>query len=306
MDEPQRERDPESYFGAGIGGGSGLFTAGGASDGPHSSAPAAPSVATVTEPAREIPVHEETDVLVVGGGPAGTAAAVAARRLGQRVTLVERYGDLGGLSAGGLVIWIDRMTDWEGTPVIAGIGAELLDRLPEGALAGPGPELWGSTDPGQVAYWRERLSAFRETVCRSPMIDPEWLKITSNELLAWPQERRTGSSRGQRNDRRPPSPLRPAVPPGLLPSRRERTARDPRGGRRRVIPRPGSALRTLPAALQAACWPARAPAPPGRGAVRRHMTWAVADCLQHLGHVRASGTTPNSVTGVWSSSTMQS
>ena len=156
MDEPQRERDPESYFGAGIGGGNGLFTTGGGTpDGPHSAAfpagPAAPSVATVTEPAREIPVHEETDVLVVGGGPAGTAAAVAARRLGQRVTLIERYGDLGGLSAGGLVIWIDRMTDWEGTPVIAGIGAELLDRLPEGALAGPGPELWGSTDPEQVA-----------------------------------------------------------------------------------------------------------------------------------------------------------
>ena len=183
MDEPQRERDPESYFGAGIGGGSALFTAGGMSDGPHSSAPATPSVATITEPAREIPVHEETDVLVVGGGPAGTAAAVAARRLDLRVTLVERYGDLGGLSAGGLVIWIDRMTDWEGTPVIAGIGAELLDRLPAGALAGPGPELWGSTDPEQVAYWRERLSAFRETVCRSPMIDPEWLKITSHEFL---------------------------------------------------------------------------------------------------------------------------
>jgi Dehydrogenases (flavoproteins) len=184
MDEPERERDPESYFGAGIGGGSGLFTAGGGTPaGPHAPAPAAPSVATVTEPAREIPVHEETDVLVVGGGPAGTAAAVAARRLGQRVTLVERYGDLGGLSAGGLVIWIDRMTDWSGTPVIAGIGAELLGRLPAGALAGPGPELWGSTEPEQVAYWRERLSAFRDTVCRSPMIDPEWLKITSHEFL---------------------------------------------------------------------------------------------------------------------------
>ncbi len=183
MGEPQQERDPESYFGAGIGGGRGLFTTGGDGAGPRSPAPAAPSVATITEPAREIPVHEETDVLVVGGGPAGTAAAVAARRLGQRVTLVERYGDLGGLSAGGLVIWIDRMTDWAGTPVIAGIGAELLDRLPAGALAGPGPELWGSTDPEQVAYWRERLSAFRDTVCRSPMIDPEWLKITSHELL---------------------------------------------------------------------------------------------------------------------------
>ncbi|GAA5165993.1 FAD-dependent oxidoreductase [Amycolatopsis dongchuanensis] len=179
MDQPQRERDAESYFSTTRP----LFTDGGLADRPHSPAPAAPSVATITEPAREIPVHEETDVLVVGGGPAGTAAAVAAARLGQRVTLVERYGDLGGLSAGGLVIWIDRMTDWSGTPVIAGIGAELLDRLPEGAVAGPGPELWGSTDPGHVAYWRERLSAFRDTVCRSPMIDPEWLKIVSHELL---------------------------------------------------------------------------------------------------------------------------
>jgi hypothetical protein len=182
VNEPQGERDPETYFGAGMSGGA-LFTAGGGPDRPRTLAPGAPSVATVTEPAREVPVHEETDVLVVGGGPAGTAAAIAAARLGQRVTLVERYGHLGGLSTGGLVIWIDRMTNWEGTPVIAGIGAELLERLPAGALAGPGPELWGSTDPEQVAHWRERLSAFRETVCRSPMIDPEWLKITSHELL---------------------------------------------------------------------------------------------------------------------------
>ena len=69
---------------------------------------------TVHEPARETPVHDETDVLVVGGGPAGCAAAVAARRLGAEVTLVERHNHLGGLSTGGLVIWIDRMTDWEG------------------------------------------------------------------------------------------------------------------------------------------------------------------------------------------------
>jgi len=39
---------------------------------------------------------------VVGGGPAGCAAAVAARRLGAKVTLVERYNHLGGLSTGGL------------------------------------------------------------------------------------------------------------------------------------------------------------------------------------------------------------
>jgi sugar/nucleoside kinase (ribokinase family) len=47
------------------------------------------------EPAREIPVFAETDVPVVGGGPAGTAAAIAAARLGADVLLVERYNHLG-------------------------------------------------------------------------------------------------------------------------------------------------------------------------------------------------------------------
>jgi len=63
------------------------------------------------EPSRALPVYHRCDVLVVGGGPAGTAAAVAAAREGADVTLLERYNHLGGLSTGGLVIWIDRMTD---------------------------------------------------------------------------------------------------------------------------------------------------------------------------------------------------
>ena len=45
---------------------------------------------------RDIPVHEAGDVLVVGGGPAGIAAAIAAARNGARTTLVERFGFLGG------------------------------------------------------------------------------------------------------------------------------------------------------------------------------------------------------------------
>ncbi len=106
-------------------------------------------------------MHDETDVLVVGGGPAGCAAAAAARRVGARVTLVERYNHLGGLATGGLVIWIDRMTDWAGTQVIAGFGKEILDRLPADAIAGSPRELWGSTDAEAVRHWRERLGAFR-------------------------------------------------------------------------------------------------------------------------------------------------
>ena len=138
---------------------------------------------TVTEPAREVPVLHEVDVLVVGGGPSGTTAAIAAARLGARVMLVERYNHLGGLSTGGLVIWIDRMTDWNGRLVIQGLGQELLDRLPPDARFGPDPALWGSQEAAAVAQWKPRFSAHHNTVTWAPMIDPEQLKAVSLAMV---------------------------------------------------------------------------------------------------------------------------
>src|SRR5262244_397120 len=128
---------------------------------------------TVREASREVPVHASVDVLVVGGGPAGCAAAIAAARTGADVMLLERYGYLGGLSTGGLVIWIDRMTDWDGRQVIAGFAHEMLNRLPADAVAGARPHDWGSKDPSLNAYWRNRLGSFRDVVTWSPVIDPE-------------------------------------------------------------------------------------------------------------------------------------
>ena len=58
---------------------------------------------TILEPAKEIPVSGSYDTVVVGGGFAGVAAALAAARGGNQVLLCERVFMLGGLGTAGLV-----------------------------------------------------------------------------------------------------------------------------------------------------------------------------------------------------------
>ncbi len=95
----------------------------------------------ITEPSRNVLVYRRCDVLLVGGGPAGCAAAVSAARMGSDVVLVERYGHLGGMSTGGFVLWIDRMTDWEGRQIVTGIANDILERTADDDVLGPPPEL---------------------------------------------------------------------------------------------------------------------------------------------------------------------
>jgi len=144
---------------------------------------ARPALGTWCEPARELPVYACCDVLVAGGGPSGTAAAIAAARAGAETILLERANHLGGLSTGGLVIWIDRMTDWEGRLVMRGIAEELLERLPREAVAGPARAEWGSREAARADYWSHRTAAFHGVVTWSPTVDPEWLKLASQELV---------------------------------------------------------------------------------------------------------------------------
>lgn len=138
---------------------------------------------TYAEPARTVPIYHRCDVLVVGGGPSGCAAALTAARAGADVVLLERYNHLGGLSTGGLVIWIDRMTDWDGRQVIRGFAEDVFARLPPEAIAGPTRDMWGSRESELARYWGQRTAAFHGVVCWSPTIDPERLKLISQEML---------------------------------------------------------------------------------------------------------------------------
>ncbi|MBR6270304.1 MAG: FAD-dependent oxidoreductase, partial [Bacteroidales bacterium] len=83
---------------------------------------------TIKEPAREIPVRDEVDVLVVGGGPAGLMAAQAAALVkGTKVMLIENRGSLGGNMTQGLPLlgFLGR----KGNEVIKGLPLRFVERL---------------------------------------------------------------------------------------------------------------------------------------------------------------------------------
>jgi len=86
----------------------------------------------VTEPAREVPLFGSFDVVVLGGGPAGIAAAAMAARVGAQVLLVERYGFLGGMgTAAGVTNFCGLHANVHGTirQVVHGIADDLLKRM---------------------------------------------------------------------------------------------------------------------------------------------------------------------------------
>jgi len=90
------------------------------------------SFKAIEEPARRIPIYGEYEVAVLGGGPAGIAAAVAAARAGRRTLLVERYGFLGGMgTAAGVTNFCGLHANVHGEMhrVVQGIASDLLARI---------------------------------------------------------------------------------------------------------------------------------------------------------------------------------
>ncbi|MCK4273714.1 MAG: FAD-dependent oxidoreductase [Dehalococcoidales bacterium] len=140
---------------------------------------------TITEPSRETNVYHEADVVVVGGGPGGHSAAVAAARNGARTILIERYGHLGGMASGGLVILIPHMSDGSKEQQIAGLCQEWQDRLGKipGGYVGPKREEIGSTDPAVLDRWKNHFSTVVDGKIRQTWtVDPEMLKCIMNDM----------------------------------------------------------------------------------------------------------------------------
>jgi hypothetical protein len=139
---------------------------------------------TIQEEARELRVVDEADVLVVGGGPAGIGAALAAARSGARTILVERYGHLGGMATGGLVILLPHLSDGSARQDIMGISQEWIERLDRvgGAIHPDSSEL-GNSDAASIEKWRHYFSCVVNDRIRQTVRGSELLKCVLNDMV---------------------------------------------------------------------------------------------------------------------------
>lgn len=111
--------------------------------------------ATIHEPAKTIPVLDEVDVLVAGGGVSGVAAATSAARAGARTLLVERMGYLGGVATAALMTSMcNRMMSGDGRQAVRGFPEELFDRMVAHGATMPA---WRSRALPQLAFEEEGL-----------------------------------------------------------------------------------------------------------------------------------------------------
>ena len=146
------------------------------------------------EEANTIPVYDECEVLVVGGGAAGHSAAIAAARAGaKKVILMERYGYFGGDVTGGYVIMMPNLS-WYDKSFVRGLQEEWFTRMKDipGAVKAPSLDEIGSTEAPLLNAWRgihDCVSRGGYGGCkpsclvRSVYYEPNHLKITMDKML---------------------------------------------------------------------------------------------------------------------------
>ena len=145
---------------------------------------------TIRQHARDVKVASRADVVVVGGGPAGMSAALAAARNGAKVTLLERYNHLGGLASGGMVLVLDDMWDNHQNEIsVRGTCQTMIERLAALKLAMyPRCNEWGF-DPASLRRWT-RWGTFDfhthgtpHPICFAAAFDPDGWKRVALEMV---------------------------------------------------------------------------------------------------------------------------
>jgi hypothetical protein len=127
---------------------------------------------------RDAPIVAEVQVLVVGGGPAGIGAAVAAARNGASTILIERYGFLGGNATASLVGPFMTSYSADGkTQLVTGIFDELVRRM---EMTG------GAIHPSKVPSSISRSAYMKHGHIGVTPFDPEAMKLASAELCLDP------------------------------------------------------------------------------------------------------------------------
>ncbi|MFD2327948.1 FAD-dependent oxidoreductase [Cohnella sp. GCM10020058] len=103
---------------------------------------------------KKVAVYEKADILVVGGGPAGVAAAIASARRGKRVTLLEQSGQLGGMGT------LGNVSVFMGVGNVTGIYREIVSEvLPQQAVPDDHKgSIWPQYNPFRLRhYLNEKL-----------------------------------------------------------------------------------------------------------------------------------------------------
>jgi hypothetical protein len=129
---------------------------------------------TYLEPAKEIDVFGEYDVVIVGGGPAGLAAAIASGRNGAKTLLIEQFGYLGGTATASLMININGFRNQvppDGTQTVKGIAQEII------------LELHGLDGLGQSPYDQKEYDLQQGELSYSYCVDPEKFKFVSLQMV---------------------------------------------------------------------------------------------------------------------------
>jgi len=115
----------------------------------------------IIEPERKVEIFEEADVVVIGGGPGGFPAAIAAARQGCKTLIVERYGLFGGLATTGLMGPIFGFAWRSNESVLGGVPVEIIRNLQKKG---------GALDDRNITWDSIRF-------------DPELLKHVIDEIL---------------------------------------------------------------------------------------------------------------------------